>query len=208
MKTFILLQATLTAAAWLTLAGCSKHNAPTTAKESKPKPVELEQAPPPPGVNVFDSFDAHNKYDQKVAWAVMNDNQAGYRGQAEWFVPTGSGHLNLVDLAMQGKGPINVTVAEDKNGLPGTPVESFLNIPGSHFGKAGHCLLISATHPVLNVGIKYWLCVEPAGSDTGCSWGYNNQNLANGFAFERGKGSWSFFQGGPRNGAFRINVVP
>jgi hypothetical protein len=138
----------------------------------------------------------------------MNDSLAGYRGQAEWFVPTGAGGLNVVDLAMMGKGSINVTVAEDKNGLPGKPLESFLNVPSSHFGKGGHLVLVSEVHPVLNAAAKYWLCVEPADSDTGCSWCYNNQNLAKGFALEHGQGSWSFFQGGPRNGAFRINIVP
>ena len=174
------------------LTGCSKHNAPAAPTKSSPKPVELEQAPPPPGINVFNSYDAHNHFDKATAWAVMNDSQSGYRGQAEWFVPTGSGQLNLVDLALRGQGAINVTVTEDKNGLPGKPVESFLNIPGSHFDKAGHCSLISVAHPVLNAGVKYWLCAEPAGSGSGCSWAYNNQNLAQGFAYERGPGSGHF----------------
>jgi hypothetical protein len=196
-------------AAIVGFTGCSKPKEPATPSESKPKPAVKEQKPPPPpGVNVFNSFDAHNKFDKSVAWAVMNDSQAGYRGQAEWFAPTGSGPLNVVDLAMMGKGSINVTVAEDKNGLPGKLLESFLNIPGSQFGKSGHLVLVSETHPALNAGVKYWLCVEPAGTTTGCSWYYNNQNLAKGFALERGQGSWSFFQGGPRNGAFRINILP
>src|ERR1035437_4502282 len=161
MKIFILVPATLTVATMLTLAGCSKHKESAPPSESKPKPTVKEQKPPPPpGVNVFNSFDSHNKFDKSVSWAVMNDSQAGYRGQAEWFVPTGSGPLNIVDLAMMGKGSINVTVAEDKNGLPGKPLESFLNIPSSHFGQAGHLVLVSETHPVLNAGVKYWLCVE------------------------------------------------
>jgi len=50
-------------------------------------PTRKEQSAP--GVNVFTSFDAHNGFDQSVAWAVMNGSQDGYRGQAEWFVPTG-----------------------------------------------------------------------------------------------------------------------
>lgn len=209
MKTYILTPSTLVTAVMLALTSCSKHQEPAPPSESKPKPVVKEQKPPPPpGVNVFNSFDAHNKFDKSVAWAVMNDSQAGYRGQAEWFVPTGAGQLNVVDLAMMGKGSINVTVAEDKNGLPGKPLESFLNVPSSCFGKAGHLVLISEVHPVLNVGAKYWLCVEPADSGTDCSWCYNNQNLAKGFALERAQGSWSFVQSGPRNGAFRISVVP
>lgn len=167
MKTIIFVASTLVIVTMLTLTGCSKHKEPSESSESKPKPAVTEQKPPPPpGVNVFNSFDAHNKFDKKAAWAVMNDSQAGYRGQAEWFIPTGSGQLNIVDLAMMGKGTINVTVAEDKNGLPGNPLESFLNVPSSNFGKGGHLVLVSETHPALNAGIKYWLCVEPASSDT------------------------------------------
>lgn len=196
----------LAVAAIIGFTGCSKHGAPP---ESKPKPLVTEQKPPPPpGVDVFNSFDAHNKFDRSVAWAVMNGGQAGYRGQAEWFVPSGSGPLNVVDLAMMGKGSINVTVAEDKNGLPGKSLESFSNISSSHFGKGGHLVLVSETHPALSAGNKYWLCAEPADSDTSCSWCYNNQNLAKGFALERAQGGWAFFQDGPRNGAFRINVLP
>jgi hypothetical protein len=208
MKIFILVPAALTTAAMLTLTGCSKHKEPAPPPESKSKQVAEQKPPPPPGTNVFNSFDAHNKFDKKTAWAVMNDSQDGYRGQAEWFIPTGSGPLNVIDLAMTGKGSINVTVAEDKNGLPGKPLESFLNIASSHFGKGGHLVLVSETHPALSAGTKYWLCAEPADGDTGCSWCYNNQNLAQGFAIEHAQGSWSFFQGGPRNGAFRINVAP
>ncbi len=207
MKIFILVPAALTVAAIVTLTGCSKHKELTPPADSK-TPVKEQKPPPPPGVDVFNSFDKRNKFDKAVAWAVMSDGQAGYRGQAEWFVPTDSGPLNVVDLAMMGKGSINVTVAEDKNGLPGKSLESFLKISSSDFGKGGHLVLVSETHPVLTAGTKYWLCVEPADSDTTCSWCYNNQNLAKGFALKHGQGSWSFFQGGPRNGAFRINVVP
>ncbi|MEY2465919.1 MAG: hypothetical protein QOD03_440 [Verrucomicrobiota bacterium] len=192
----------------MALTGCSKHKEPASPSESKPQPpVKEQKTPPPPGVNVFNSFDAHNKFDKSVAWAVMKDGQAGYRGQAEWFVPSDSGGLNVIDLAMMGKGTINVTVAEDKNGLPGKPLENFLNVLSSRFDKGGHLVLVSEVHPVLNAGTKYWLYVEPADNDTGCSWCYNNRNLAQGFALERGQGGWSFVKGDLRNGAFRINIV-
>ncbi len=209
MKLSIIASSTLGIVTLFALTGCSKHKEPAPPSESKPNPAAtVQKPPPPPGVNVFNSFDAQNKYDGSVAWAVMNDGQSGYRGQAEWFVPTSSGALNVVDLAMIGKGSINVTVAEDKNGLPGKALECFLNVISSHFGKDGHLVLVSEAHPVLNAGAKYWLCAEPADSDTGCSWCYNNQNLAKGFAMEHGQGGWAFFQDGPRNGAFCINIAP
>ena len=207
MKIFSLVPTFLTVAAMLNLTGCTKQKEPAPPSESKPKPaVKKQKPPPPPGVNVFNSFDAQNKFDKSVAWAVMNTSQSGYRGQAEWFVPSDSGPLNFVDLAMRGKGSINVTVAEDKNGLPGKPLESFLKVPSSDFDRGGHLVLVSETHPALTAGNKYWLCVEPADGNTGCSWYYNDQNLANGFALERAQGSWSFIPIGPRNGAFCVNI--
>jgi hypothetical protein len=187
---------------------CSKQSEPKTnppKPESEPKAVTGESKPPP-GIDVYSSFDADNNYDKKTAWVVMN-GQSGYRGQAEWFVPDVSGPLNFVELAMRGTGSVNITVAEDKNGVPGNPIESFLNIASSRFGRDGILVLISSNHPVVSAGTKYWLCAEPSDIGTGCSWGYNNQNFSRGFAFEREQGNWSFVQGGPCNGAFRINVV-
>ena len=137
----------------------------------------------------------------------MDGGQNGYRGQAEWFVPTESGPLNTVDLALSGHGSVSITLAEDANGVPGKPVESFANVPSSQFGRGGHLVLVSAAHPPLTAGIKYWLCAEPADRNTGCGWSQNNQNLAQGFAVERGPGQWSAVTGGPRNGAFRVSVV-
>jgi hypothetical protein len=187
---------TLAVAALLAVTGCSKHD--TSAETA---------AQPPPGVTVFTSFDAQNACDRKTSWAVMNGGQGGYRGQAEWFVPTASGPLNTVDLPLTGRGSVNITLAEDTNGVPGKPVESFPDILNSQFGRDGHLVLESAAHPPLTAGTKYWLCVEPADSDTGCAWSYNNLNMARGFALDRAPGQWSAFSGGPRNGAFRVSVV-
>ena len=187
----------------LTLNGCSKH---TTSTDSVPKPADTAPKPPP-GITVFTSFDAQNACDRKTAWAVMNGGQGGYRGQAEWFVPTASGPLNTVDLALTGHGSANITLAEDAKGIPDKPVESFADVPSSQFGPDGHLVLESAAHPQLTAGTKYWLCAEPADSGTGCAWSYNNLDLAQGFAMERGPGQWSAVPGGPRDGAFRVSVV-
>jgi len=206
LKIFIIIPPALgMAVIILAITGCSKKA--EALVEAKP-PVTEQKPEPPRGVNVFNSFDAHNKFDKAVAWGVMNDGQAEYRGQAEWFEPAGSGGLNVVDLAMAGKGSLNITVAEDHNGQPGNPLERFLNVPSSQIGKSRHLVLVSETHPALKAGTKYWLCAEPADASTSCSWYYNNQNLAQGFAMERGPGAWSFVPGGMRDGAFRINVVP
>jgi hypothetical protein len=208
MKQNIFVPTVFICAAILFADGCSKKSEPpmnSTQSESKPKSAETEP-PPPPGMDVFNTFDQHNKFDNHTAWSVMN-NKSGYRGQAEWFIPKNSGPLNFVDMAMSGKGSIDVMLAEDNNGIPGKILENFQSISISRFARNGHLILVSKIHPPLSNGIRYWLCIEPASAGTDYSWFYNNQNLTQGFAFERGQGNWMSFSGGPRNGAFRINVL-
>jgi len=196
--------ASLAAVSLLVFAGCSKHQAPPETKSKPPEPPQ----PTPPGQVVFNSFDSRNHADKSTAWAVMNVGPDGYRGQAEWFTVATGGTFSGVDLALTGKGSVNVTIAEDQSGLPGKTLESFAHLPGSRGNRVGHLILVSETQPVLKAGTKYWLCAEPADDHTDCSWRYNSLNLAHGFAYERSPGSWSFAPGGPRDGAFRIYVQP
>lgn len=194
--------------------GCSKKSDQKTGgtkEETKPQSNQATpeaEIKPPPGVDVFSSYDDHNKYNKRTAWGIMNDAKYGYRGQAEWFAPTKAGPLNFVDIAVGGKGEVNVTVAADNNGKPGPVLETFSGVSSSRYGHKGHLILVSAQHPALNEGAKYWVCVEPAGADAGCSWYYNAINLAQGSAFERGQGSWSSMPGSMPCGAFRVNVLP
>ena len=189
-------------------AGCSKHSSPQSDSgkaESKPKQART-QTLPPPGTEVFNSYDVHDKFNQHTAWAVMDDDKRGFRGQAEWFVPQKSGQLNFFDLAVSGKGRVNIAVTDDYNGLPGKVLESFLNTPGSR-SKKGHLVVVSTAHPALNAGTKYWVTVTPASKGAFCSWAYNNINLDQGFALERARDSWSYFDGHPADGAFRVDIL-
>ena len=169
-----------------------------------------------PAVTAFDSFGPGKTFDTSVRWAV-GMHFPGYRGQAEWFIPKISGRLSTIEIAISSQnkdGRLNLTISEDNSGIPGKAVESFRNISGNtRSGKmnrrvpAGVLVVESSAHPMLQAETKYWLCAEPANDAASWLWAYNNQNLANGFAFERLQGSWEAF-GGSRNGAFSVSIAP
>ena len=169
-----------------------------------------------PAVTAFDSFGPGKTFDGSVRWGV-GFHFPGYRGQAEWFIPKVSGRLSTIEIAISSQNKdarLNLTISVDNNGIPGKAVESFREISGNtRSGKTnrraptGVLVVESSAHPTLQAGTKYWLCAEPANDTASWSWAYNNQNLANGFAFERQQGSWEA-SGGPRNGAFSVSAMP
>jgi hypothetical protein len=165
----------------------------------------------PAETTVFNSFGPGDTCDLAVGWAVKGE-AGGYRGQAEWFVPTTSGTLSSIAVAInpfRGSGHSHYSVARDNHGIPGTVLERFAETP--NFGELNPAFtpltLKSVQHPPLLRGVKYWLCAEPADRTTSNVWQYNNQDLASGFAFERSPWDWSFVERGPRNGAFKVMVV-
>jgi RNA polymerase sigma factor (sigma-70 family) len=163
---------------------------------------------------VFSSFGATEKFDRRNSWAIYSDKpgkrETGYRAQGEWFLSTINGRLKTVEVAMRPSrngGAINLSVAEDENGIPGKALERF-SVSPSAVGRQPTLVLQSTTRPKMQSGKKYWLCAEPADSSSQWSWSFNNQKLAKGFAFEREQGKWSSFEHGPNNGAFSITVSP
>ncbi len=162
-------------------------------------------------VVVFDSFGPGNTYLTTVGWGVEGASvTAGYRGQAEWFVPGISGNLGTVQLAMfrsSGSGRSNFYLTQDNGGLPGTILESFLNV----LSPGGLLTLTSTAQALLQAGNEYWLCAEPADSTTVSGWYENNQNHHPGFAFERSQWGWSAFTDtahSPPSGVLRVSVTP
>ncbi len=171
--------------------------------------VELPPVVAP--VVVFNSFGPGNTYLTTVGWGVEGVSvAAGYRGQAEWFVPGVSGNLSSLQLAMfrsSGSGRSNIYLAQDNGGIPGTILESYLNV----LSPGGVITLNSTTQSLLQAGSEYWLCAEPADNTTVSGWYENNQSQANGFAFERSQWGWSAFTDAahsPPSGVFRVSVTP
>jgi len=126
-------------------------------------------------------------------------------------VPGTSGNLSTITLAMftqGGSGRANFFMAQDNgSGTPGTILESYQNI----LSPNGLLTLNSSSQPLLQAGVKYWLCAEPADSTTVNGWFENNQSYMPGFAFERSQWGWTAFTDtahAPPSGVFRVNVTP
>jgi hypothetical protein len=159
-------------------------------------------------VVVFDSFGPGNTYLSSVVWGVSGaSTSGGYRGQAEWFLPGISGNLSSVVLATfrsSGSGRSNFYLAQDNGGIPGTILESYLNVQNN---PNGLLTLTSAGQPLLQAGTKYWLADEPADLTTVNGWFENNQSFTNGFAFERSQWGWQAADHAA-SGVFRVSVTP
>jgi hypothetical protein len=173
--------------------------------------VFTSRALPVSPVVVFNSFGPGNTYLTTVGWGVSGaSTSGGYRGQAEWFVPDISGDLDTIQLAMfrsQGSGLSNIYLSGDNGGIPGTILESFLNV----FSPGGLLTLNSTIQSFLQAGDKYWISAQPADSTTVSGWYENNQDYTPGFAFERSPGGWSAFTDtahSPPSGVMRVSVTP
>jgi len=162
---------------------------------------------------VYDSFGPNSTYNQQTVWAVSGASvSGGYRGQAQYFAPAVSCDLSQVELAtyhVSGSSPLsNFFIARD-SGLdtPGDILESFYNVST----PTGLLTLTSQLKPLLTAGTLYWLCMEPSTATSYNGWYQNNQNVTDGFAFERSPWSWSFVPGrpsAPNTGAFEILATP
>jgi hypothetical protein len=107
-----------------------------------------------------------------------------------------------------GSGRANFFMAQDNGGgIPGAILESYLNV----LSPNGLLTLDSSSQPLLQAGVKYWLCAEPADSTAVNGWFENNQNYTPGFAFERSQWGWSAFTDpthSPPSGVFRVTLTP
>jgi hypothetical protein len=214
----------------LGLTGCSKNTDSSTGA-ALPESKELES--PTTAIPVFSSFGVDGSYDTQAGGAVVDDSieyrlhperfkpdmrdhvniEHGYRGQAEWFVPEISGDLNQISIALKrnktGSGLANVSIAEDKGGIPGTILECFSNVICSATSSQPliPVTLVSSKHPAISGGKKYWVCAEPSDDRADILWLYNNRHISRGFAYERSPWEWTFVDGGPDNGAFGVSII-
>lgn len=161
-------------------------------------------------VYVYNSFGPGNTYNSGVVWAVSGAAaSSGYRGQAEFFVPSISGSLSTIQLAtylVSGSHLSNFYLAQDSgSGVPGAILESWMNVQNVN----GLLTLNPTTQLLLQAGQEYWLCDEPAAANSFNGWFENNQNIANGFAFETAEWSWgAITDHAPPSGVFSVSVTP
>ncbi|HVM46679.1 MAG TPA: hypothetical protein VMU04_01565 [Candidatus Acidoferrum sp.] len=149
---------------------------------------------------VFNAFGPSGTYRATNTWAV------GREAHAEWFVPTLSGRLSEILLAIEpdgssaSPGKATVFLARDKNGFPGRTLESF---SVSADEKPGLLTLESTKAPALQAGVKYWLGARSRG---GWVWHFNDQNVIHNTAREVRRGKWASAGDYCYVGAFSIRI--
>jgi hypothetical protein len=159
-------------------------------------------------ITVFNSFGAGGSFNSAIVWGVTGVNISnGYRGQAELFVPSNSGYLDIVQLETYHVGGSNLgnfAIAQDNgSGLPGTILESWSNVAN----PSGLLTLTSAVDPFLQAGQTYWLTDEPANASSDNGWYQNNQNIPPA-AYENSPGGWNPIPNVETAGVFSVTVIP
>jgi hypothetical protein len=96
---------------------------------------------------------------------------AGYFAQANTFTPSANYSLDSVSLPLLGQGSINVLLAADASGHPGTTVENLGSVIPNF--TVSIKTFDSASHSLLTSGTKYWLVVQPTDSTSGIDGGWS-----------------------------------
>ena len=152
-------------------------------------------------------------YNTLAGWLVngnLNPPQP-FVGEAFAFVPTTSGNLNLLNLAISADSGnlANISIAANSGGnLPGTHLESFLNVsaPGP-FGVSNPVTSLTSTvHPFLQAGQTYWLTVEPASPTAAIIVNQNSQGLLAPQAQEFSPSGW-IAKGNKTTFGFSVDVL-
>ncbi len=161
-------------------------------------------------VVVFSNYGPGDTFNTAVGWGINGSaiQPYGYRGQAQRFTPGITGNLSSIELALyrwSGSGRSNISLVEDAGGYPtGTVLETFPYVLSS-----AHTLLTSATQPLLEAGLTYWVRAEPYDTTTSSGWYYNNQGAATTFGFSFSPGVWQIMPPpAPSDGVFRVSVIP
>jgi hypothetical protein len=174
------------------------------------------------GAQTFTSYttlgEPGGTYNTSSGWLVNGSANPPepYVGEAFAFTATTSGYLSQVYLAI---GAGNGNLASDlanifitaNNGanLPGTTLESFLNVPcpGQFGGDIPLASLTSIVNPFLQSGQTYWLCVTPALSTADIVVNQNSLSVLARQAQEFSPSAWGA-EGNRSSFAFDVEVSP
>lgn len=161
-------------------------------------------------VVVFSNYGPGDSFNTGVGWGISGSaiQPHGYRAQAQRFTPDLTANLSSIQLSLfraSGSGRSNFSLVEDADGYPtGQLLETFPNVLAS-----ARTLLTSATQPLLEAGVTYWLRAEPYDATTSSGWYYNNQGAATTFGFSFSPGVWQIMPPpAPADGVFRVSAVP
>lgn len=132
------------------------------------------------------------------AWVVSgssasapNGTTSGFRGYAEPLTIYNPGGLSLIEAPIHSiAGRLNLSLAEDNNGIPGKVIENFSSLQAPHVGGTNVLRLESVAHPQLFAKAKYWLCIEPSDPDTMALWFYSMDLPPRNYVVEKSPGDW------------------
>lgn len=133
------------------------------------------------------------------AWVVrgssapdQNGAASGFRGYAEPLTIYNPGGLWLIEVPIHSiAGHLNVSLAEDNNGVPGKVVETFPSLQAPRVGSTNALRLESVVHPQLPAKAKYWICIEPSDTDTMALWFYSMDIPPRNYVVEKSPGDWA-----------------
>lgn len=115
----------------------------------------------------------------------------GFYGYAEPLTIHHPGELSIIEVPVQSiAGRLNVSITEDNNGLPGKVVESFPSVMAPNVGSTEVLRLESVGHSPLLDRAKYWVCVEPAETNSLALWFYSTDLPPGSYAVEKFSGDW------------------
>ena len=147
----------------------------------------------------FASFGNHPPVDACPGWMVSGataqlskGGPAKYRAISEWIKISFPGTLDLIQLPVQSlnSGRLNISLAEDDNGLPGKVVETFPGVAIPEVGSTNPVVVRSALRPLLQKGVKYWISAEPLDNGAAAVWFYNTDITLKSHAESSSPGNW------------------
>jgi hypothetical protein len=161
---------------------------------------------------VFTNFGPGLSYDINSGNPVGNAFDGNDYAEANSFVPTGSGSLQSLRIALSCAfacpGPVGVSLTTDTADHPGLVLESFV-VPGGTLGPIGTnnspLFLLSVLHPALIMGTKYWVAVGAGLTDT-AAWNLNTTGDLSDQAISTDGGSTWFSPSGNTPGALAVEA--
>ena len=152
--------------------------------------------------------------DPNNAGAIIGNIGDGnqYAEAAEFSVPVGTSYtLDRVTLALadalhsNGGSPVTAIVLNNNGGTPGTALESLTSSVASGSPFSGtNTVFISATHPLLSAGNRYWIAVE-TNSTSVISW---LQSATTGTSLTSLDGGQTWVSDPTFNAAFKVEGTP
>jgi len=150
-------------------------------------------------ITEYGSIGKHSLADSCPGWMISGataqlkkGEPAKYRAISEWIQISFPGKLDVIQLPVQSLIPshLNVSLAEDDNGLPGKIIETFPGVVIPGVGTANPVVLQSALRPFLQKGVKYWICAEPSDDVAAAVWFYSTNMPLKSHAESPSPGNW------------------